>query len=108
MRLYWGGRRREDLYLEDVVRGFESQLPLTYVPVLSRPRAEDAWTGFTGYVQHAVVQDLPDLSAHQVYACGSPAMVRAASRAFVSEAGLPENEFFGDAFLTAADLTPQA
>lgn len=108
MRLYWGGRRQADLYIDEMVRGFESQLPLTYIPVLSQPRPEDAWTGRTGYVQHAVMQDLSSLSGHQVYACGSPAMVEAASSVFVSSAGLPEDEFFGDAFLTAADVAQAA
>jgi len=108
MRLYWGGRRHEDFYAEDLMRGFEQQLPLTYVPVLSRARREDGWTGATGYVQHAVLRDLPDLSGHQVYACGSPAMVAAAARDFISDARLPENEFFGDAFLSAADVASAA
>ena len=103
MRLYWGGRRHGDLYAEDLVRSFEKQLPLTYVPVLSRAGREDDWSGCTGYVQHAVMRDLPDLSSYQVYACGSPAMVNAAARDFISDARLPDNEFFGDAFLTAAD-----
>ena len=104
MHLYWGGRRPTDLYLNEVVRDLAAKLPLTYVPVLSRPQAEDQWSGFIGYVQQAVLRDLPDLSHHQVYACGSPAMVEAAADHFTSRAGLPELEFFGDAFLTAADI----
>ncbi|MES2510699.1 MAG: CDP-6-deoxy-delta-3,4-glucoseen reductase [Pseudomonadota bacterium] len=104
MRLYWGGRRPSDLYLDEDIRSLASQLDASYVPVLSQPQAGDGWTGLTGYVQHAVMKDVPDLSGYQVYACGSPAMVEAAADAFVSGAGLPEEEFFGDAFLSAADM----
>ena len=50
----------------------------SYVPVLSDASPEDDWTGRTGFVHRAVMQDLPDLSGYQVYACGAPAMVDAA------------------------------
>jgi CDP-4-dehydro-6-deoxyglucose reductase len=57
---------------------------LRYVPVLSEPAPEDAWTGRTGFVHEAVMADWPDLSGHQVYACGAPVMVDAAQRDFTS------------------------
>jgi hypothetical protein len=50
-----------------------------------------------------VMHDLPDLSGHQVYACGAPVMVDAAQRDLVQRCGLPAAEFFADAFTTAAD-----
>lgn len=103
--LYWGGRRPRDLYLQDWL---EQQLPampqLRWVPVISDARTEDAWQGRSGFVHQAVLQDLPDLSGHQVYACGTPAMVEAARRDFVAQAGLPEEEFYADAFTSEADL----
>ena len=71
--LYWGCRRRADLYLHEWALEAAAELPwLSYVPVLSEARAEDGWTGRTGFVHAAVMADLPDLSAHQVYACGTP------------------------------------
>jgi len=51
-----------------------------------------------------VVEDFPDLSGHQVYACGVPVMVDAAQRDFTMQCRLPEDEFFADSFTTAADL----
>lgn len=51
----------------------------------------------------AVLQDLPDLSGHEVYACGAPVVVDSARRDYVVEGGLPEDAFFADAFTTAAD-----
>ena len=42
--------------------------------------------------------DHPDLSGVQVYACGAPVMVDAARRDFTTRCGLPEDEFYADAF----------
>jgi CDP-4-dehydro-6-deoxyglucose reductase len=102
--LYWGCRSRADLYLDAWAQAAAARLPnLRYVPVLSEPRAEDAWAGRTGFVHEAVMADLPDLSGHQVYACGAPVMVDAARRDFSTRCGLPEDEFFADSFTSAAD-----
>lgn len=102
--LYWGCRRRADLYMHDWVAQAAAELPwLDYVPVLSEARAEDDWCGRTGFVHEAVMADLPDLSAHQVYACGTPAMVAAAERDFVARCRLPAEEFYADAFTSEAD-----
>jgi CDP-4-dehydro-6-deoxyglucose reductase len=102
--LYWGCRRRADLYLHDWALQAAAELPwLRYVPVLSEATPEDGWTGRTGFVHTAVMSDLPDLSAHQVYACGTPAMVAAAERDFVSRCKLPAEEFYADAFTSELD-----
>ena len=102
--LYWGCRSKADLYLHEWAEAAAARLPhLRYVPVLSEARAEDAWTGRTGFVHQAVMADLPDLSGHQVYACGAPVMVESAQRDFIAQCGLPEDEFFADSFTSAAD-----
>jgi CDP-4-dehydro-6-deoxyglucose reductase len=108
--LYWGCRRRVDLYLHDWAEAAAAALPwLRYVPVLSDAAsdatAEGAWTGRTGLVHQAVMADLPDLSGHEVYACGAPIMVDSARRDFVAHCGLPEESFYADAFTSAADKT---
>ena len=104
VRLYWGGRRPSDLYLHDWVAAQAAELPwLTYVPVVSEALPEDGWQGRTGFVHQAVLQDLPDLSGHQVYACGAPIVVESARRDYTALAGLPEEEFFADAFTSEAD-----
>ncbi len=102
--LYWGCRSRADLYLHDWAEQAAQRLPnLRYVPVLSEPKPEDAWTGRTGFVHQVVMQDLPDLSSHQVYACGVPVMVDSAKRDFVNLRGLPAEEFYADSFTSEAD-----
>ncbi|MBU0589539.1 MAG: CDP-6-deoxy-delta-3,4-glucoseen reductase [Gammaproteobacteria bacterium] len=102
--LYWGGRRPADLYMDDWVRARLAEMPnLTYVPVISDALPEDAWQGRTGFVHLAVLQDHPDLSGYQVYACGAPVVVDSARSAYTTQAGLPEHEFYADAFTTEAD-----
>ena len=102
--LYWGCRSKADLYLHEWAEAAAARLPhLRYVPVLSEPKAEDGWTGRTGLVHQAVMTDLPDLSGHQVYACGAPIMVESAERDFTARCGLPADEFFADSFTSAAD-----
>jgi CDP-4-dehydro-6-deoxyglucose reductase len=62
----------------------------------------EARTGREGFVHYAVMAGLPELSAHQVDACGVPAMVDAAQRDFVNERGLPAAGLYANA------VTPQA
>ena len=69
----------------------------------SEPKADDGWTGRTGLVHQTVMADLPDLSGHQVYACGAPIVVDSARRDFVQQCQLPEDEFYADAFTSEAD-----
>jgi CDP-4-dehydro-6-deoxyglucose reductase len=105
MTLYWGGRRPKDLYLHALASGLAQQGKLKYVPVISDALPEDAWAGRTGFVHRAVMADFPDLSGHQVYACGVPIMVDSARRDFIAGCKLPEDEFYADSFTTQADLT---
>ena len=102
--LYWGGRRPLDLYMNDWVLAKLAEMPhLRYVPVVSNALPEDAWTGRTGFVHRAVMEDFPDLSAYQVYACGAPIVVESARDDFSALAGLPAEEYFADSFTTEAD-----
>jgi CDP-4-dehydro-6-deoxyglucose reductase len=102
MTLYWGCRVRSDLYMHELAETWHREGKLRYVPVLSEAPASDNWSGRTGFVHRAVMEDFPDLSGHQVYACGAPVMVEAAHRDFTSKCGLPDEEFFSDSFTPAA------
>ena len=105
MVLYWGARREKDLYLADLPAKWAAQNPrFRFVPVLSEP--DPGWPGRTGLVHRAVMEDFPSLAGRQVYACGVTAMVEAARRDFTTACGLPPDDFYCDAFVTPADLTP--
>ena len=109
MTLYWGGRRPKDLYLNALAEKWASEhASFKYVPVVSDALPEDQWRGRTGFVHRAVMQDFPDLSRHQVYACGVPIMVDSARRDFTAACKLPEDEFYADSFTTQADLAQPA
>ncbi len=104
MDIYWGGRTRADLYLRPLAEQWAlDHIGIRFVPVLSDSPESEGWTGRTGFVHAAAIQDFPDLSTHQVYVCGSPAMVAAARQDFVGQCQLPEDEFFADSFELAND-----
>lgn len=101
MILYWGVRRRSDLYLGSLAEQWaRDHANFEFVPVLSEPQPEDAWMGRTGLVHEAILADFPDLSQHQVYACGSVQMVQAAQPAFAKH-GISSDDCFSDAFYLA-------
>ena len=101
MTLYWGGRVRSDLYMNALAERWQVEHGIRFVPVLSEARPEDAWSGRTGFVHRAVMEDFPDLSGYQLYACGAPVMVEAAHADFTGRCGLPDDEFFSDSFTPA-------
>jgi CDP-4-dehydro-6-deoxyglucose reductase len=103
--LYWGGRRPCDLYMHALAQSWAATIPnFIYVPVVSDALSEDAWTGRTGFVHKAVMEDFPNLSGYQVYACGAPIVVDSARREFVAQCHLPDEAFFADSFTSEADL----
>lgn len=105
VKLYWGGRRPQDLYMQLLCEEWAKNIShFAYIPVVSDSQAEDQWQGRTGFVHQAVLQDHPDLSGYQVYACGAPIVVESAKRDFVAQSGLPAEEFFADSFTSEADL----
>ncbi len=102
MWLYWGVRRRADLYMADLCERWQREhANFFFVPVLSEPLASDAWSGRTGLVHEALLADFPDMKGHEVYVCGSVRMVEAAIPAFLAH-GVEEDLCFSDAFLPSA------
>ena len=108
MILYWGVRRPEDLYLAELPRRWEREhANFRFVPVLSEQHPEDHWQGRSGLVHEAILADFPDLSGHQVYACGSAKMVEAAHPAFLAR-GMVQDDCFSDAFRLPARIDSPA
>jgi CDP-4-dehydro-6-deoxyglucose reductase len=99
--LYWGCRVQQDLYQLDVAKSWPH---VKFIPVLS----DEKWDGRMGFVHRAVMEDFPDMSGVQVYACGAPIVIESARRDFSLQCRLPVEEFYADSFLTEADkaLTP--
>jgi NAD(P)H-flavin reductase len=98
MILYWGVRRPRDLYARELAEEWARKHEnFSFIPVLSEPRTEDEWSGRTGLVHQAIMADYPDLSKHQIYACGSVQMVEAVMPALATH-GLSPDDCFSDAF----------
>jgi CDP-4-dehydro-6-deoxyglucose reductase len=104
MILYWGARALADLYMAHLPARWQmDNSNFTFVPVLSNPKNEDRWPGRTGLVHQAILEDFDDLSGFQVYASGAAAMCEIGHKTFTSERGLPEDEFYSDAFTLSAE-----
>jgi NAD(P)H-flavin reductase len=109
MVLYWGVRHREDLYAAELCEQWAREHDnFRFIAVLSEPGPGDRWAGRIGLVHEAILQDYPDLSTHQIYACGSVQMVEAVAPALASR-GLSPDDCFSDAFrLSPRLLSPGA
>ena len=99
--LYWGCRLKRDLYQLDIAQSWPH---VKFIPVLS----DEKWEGRMGFVHRAVMEDFPDMSGVQVYACGAPIVVESARRDFSAQCKLPPDEFYADSFLTEADKAATA
>ena len=109
MVLYWGGRRPVDIYMGELAARWQQEHDnFSFIPVISDAEAEDNWSGRTGFVHRAVMEDFPDMSGYQVYACGAPIVVESAHKDFTGLAKLPEEEFYSDAFTPSVDPKPAA
>lgn len=108
MALYWGARTPEDFYLASLADKWQQEhANFKFIPVLSEPKPEYDWQGRTGLVHEAILQDYQKLDDYQIYACGSPGMVEAGRAPFLVK-GLPEDQYFSDAFLVACHNAPAA
>lgn len=104
IHLYWGARTIDDLYLFETVTAWTRRYSrLRFTPVLSRPHP--GWEGATGWVQEAVLADHPDLTKHQVYACGSEAMTVSAAELLARERDVAPERFHADAFVSGQART---
>ena len=100
MTLYWGARQRTGLYSDLPEKWARANPRFRYVPVLSDAPAPGIRHNL---VHKAVLEDHRSLKDFQAYVCGVPVMTQAAKAEFIA-AGLPEDEFFADAFVTRAEV----
>ena len=106
MALYWGAKTPADLYLTALPETWQQEHEnFKFVPVLSEPKPDYNWQGRTGMVTDAILQDYPELNNYQIYACGPPAMVEAGRDPFMGR-GLPEDQYFSDAFFVSHHNAP--
>lgn len=101
--LVWGARNAEGFYRRQWLAD-RVAVGLRFTPVVSDAPADFDVAGVAavpGFPQDAVLAAAPDLSRHDVYMAGPPAMIEACKAAFLG-AGLPEDRLFYDSFTPAA------
>jgi CDP-4-dehydro-6-deoxyglucose reductase, E3 len=102
IHLYWGVRQRRDMYLAHLPEQWQREHDnFKFIPVLSEAGPEDEWSGRTGLVHEAILQDFPSLAGNEIYACGSVRMVEAVFPKLKGQ-GAEEGMCFSDAFTISA------
>jgi Na+-transporting NADH:ubiquinone oxidoreductase subunit F len=95
---FFGANKVNELFFRDLMAEFEEKLPrFKFVPVISKPDANENWEGETGLVTEAVASAFPDTSAHEAYLCGSPGMIDA-SAVVLMTGGMSADKIFYDKF----------
>ena len=96
VQLYWGTRTISDMYAFDELSTLAQLHPhFAFIPVLELPETD--WSGKTGWVHQAVLDDIQDLTTYQVYVAGRFEMAKVVRDDFI-KLGLPVTSLFGDAY----------
>ena len=94
--LYWGGRHNQSMYADAKMREWaDNHNGFEYVPVIQHP--DEGWTGKTGYVHQAVMEDIDNLCDYDIYIAGHFDMVKVVRDDFVAEGAVLEH-MYADAF----------
>jgi CDP-4-dehydro-6-deoxyglucose reductase len=103
IHLYWGARRREELYLDELPQQWATEHSHIHYrrAVSDEPHLPEGY--FAGLAHEAVLADHPDLSGFEVYMSGPPAMIDAARHAF-REQGLNPDRLYYDSFEFGLDV----
>ncbi|MCL7945593.1 2Fe-2S iron-sulfur cluster-binding protein [Marinobacter sp. ATCH36] len=95
VKLYWGVRRHEDMYLRSLAQKWQEDWPpFNFLPVVGDDEDND-WSGHHDQLVRTVLASGMDWSDVEVHASGSPTMVYTLMDALL-EAGLPQRAFFSD------------
>ncbi len=95
---FFGALTQDDLFYTEPLRQLEKDLPdFRYVPALSREPPDSDWTGERGLITEVLARQVPDMSEHEAYLCGSPGMIDAAIKVLTAN-GMPESQIFYDKF----------
>lgn len=94
--LYWGAKNNESLYASAQMQLWaEQHSHFQFIPVVEH--SEDDWTGKTGFVHQAVMEDIKSLEPYDIYLAGPFKMAGIAREDFIHHGGNKEH-MFADAF----------
>ena len=99
---WYGARSLREVFYADQFRAIEKEFPnFTFNIALSEPKPEDNWTGLTGFIHQALLDNY--LSKHdapediEYYLCGPPMMNSAVTK-MLDNLGVPEENVAFDDF----------
>ncbi|WP_442910769.1 FAD-binding oxidoreductase [Kluyvera sp. CHPC 1.251] len=93
--IYWGMPLAKDFYSSLPQELSQLYDNINFIPVVSE--YDSNWEGRKGLVHHAVMEDFGSLESFDIYACGSPVMIDASKKDFMTK-GLSVEHFYSDAF----------
>ena len=103
LHLFWGARRRNELYMHEQARQWAEQNGhIQYTSALSEPD-DNKPDSFSGFVHQAVLEQYPELSGVDIYMSGPPAMIDAGRTAFL-ENGAEQRRIVFDSFEFGLDV----
>ncbi|EWS98766.1 FMN reductase [Pseudoalteromonas sp. SCSIO_11900] len=93
---YWGVKEESALYAHTEMKAWaDSHKHFEFIPVVENPT--DSWTGHTGYVHKAVMDDIISLEPYDIYMAGRFDMIGIVRDDFISHGAIREN-MYADAF----------
>ena len=98
--LYRGVGKFDDLYMHNLSSEWANTIDEFRYIAVSQAELENSDQLRIGLVHEAVLEDFQTFDNIQVYCCGAPGLVQTAFESFVKK-GLPEDQFFADAFTFA-------
>ncbi len=104
MHLYWGARRRADLYMAELALEWQRTHANFSVTFVLSEETSPLLNARRGRVHEIMLADFPDLTGHEVYVCGSVRLIETAVPAFLAH-GLSEDACVSDAFQLGASTT---
>lgn len=107
----FGARTQKDLYcieeMDKIRARWNKGAKFSFIPVLSHESEDSDWKGprgfVTDYLKHEFIEKGVDVSSHQGYLCGPPAMIDAAI-AVMNQAGMSNDHIHFDKFLDASNM----
>lgn len=104
IHLFRGARTAAELYQEDLVHEWiRAHDHIRYSSAISELADKREQNGFAGFVHEAVLAAYPDLSGHDIYMSGPPAMIDVARHAFAAQGARPDRLFY-DSFEFGSDV----
>lgn len=95
---FFGAREVKDLYYREEFEQLDREhANFTFVPALSKPSADDNWTGETGFVHLCMNKYIDAASEKEAYLCGPPIMIDASVGA-LNELGIGQQDIYFDKF----------